>query len=644
MGYGYDTAGRLNRFWLNPTLSSGVPQGSSDLTYAYLADSYGLIASLTSSVHSSTYGWSSERDILTFKNNKIGSTPISIFIGSINVLGQRKSVYNTGQEGSGAEIFWSYDSMGQVVASNYGAGNASNRAYQYDAIGNRLATETGSTTISDPPVSATTSYSAASNNEYIAIATNSPAYDDDGNAVSYPLPADVAANANMTWDAENRLVKVVMPDNSEVTYDYDFQGRRIAHSDSVRTTRYCYDGWNVLAKYHGTSFNTAYTWGLDVSGTLQGAGGVGGLLSVRWGTVTEIYATYDLNGNVSEYFIPNAGSATIVAHYEYDAFGNELIETGAFKDDFDYRFSTKPKNETTGLYYYGYRYYNPVTGRWPSRDPIEERGGINMYGFISNDSVGMVDLLGLAPPVLVWDVVVKGEVSEADIVVSHVKYMGSKENYDSGWSFESGLMTMNYIDCETRFTDVYYEVVGSCAQCWCRRAYDGKFNRNQEYVDYYHYFYSSRRILVEYLEVYYRRRIAISGISAEGLPGGEYAGATGGMLLSTGNSYAMSVGAAGIVYGSGSAFYNSYVASSAFEAIKDVLLRENVRLVDYTVDGSNYGEFNESRSVYSSKWKRLSQTQNRELVHVGQCGVFGSPTEGVSSTTASGVFPGSPPY
>jgi hypothetical protein len=49
-----------------------------------------------------------------------------------------------------------------------------------------------------------------------------------------------------------------------------------------------------------------------------------------------------------------------------------------------------------GLSYYGYRWYDPVTGRWPSRDPIEEQGGINLYGFVGNDGINWVDLLGLA--------------------------------------------------------------------------------------------------------------------------------------------------------------------------------------------------------------------------------------------------------
>ena len=44
----------------------------------------------------------------------------------------------------------------------------------------------------------------------------------------------------------------------------------------------------------------------------------------------------------------------------------------------------------------GYRYYDLVTGRWPSRDPIEERGGLNLYGFVGNDGVNKRDLIGLS--------------------------------------------------------------------------------------------------------------------------------------------------------------------------------------------------------------------------------------------------------
>jgi integrase/recombinase XerD len=55
------------------------------------------------------------------------------------------------------------------------------------------------------------------------------------------------------------------------------------------------------------------------------------------------------------------------------------------------------QSKTACVTYYGYRYYNPVTGRWPSRDPIGEEGGINLYGFVGNDGVNQTDFVGLAP-------------------------------------------------------------------------------------------------------------------------------------------------------------------------------------------------------------------------------------------------------
>jgi RHS repeat-associated protein len=125
---------------------------------------------------------------------------------------------------------------------------------------------------------------------------------------------------------------------------------------------------------------------------MQGAGGVGGLLAVTDSTGT-YYPTYDGNGNVSEYL---DATGTVVAHYEYDPFGRTTVATGAKAQDFTHRFSTKPLDPTTGLYYYGYRYYDPVTGRWPSRDPIEEEGGINLYGFVGNDGVNWIDVMGLS--------------------------------------------------------------------------------------------------------------------------------------------------------------------------------------------------------------------------------------------------------
>ncbi len=49
----------------------------------------------------------------------------------------------------------------------------------------------------------------------------------------------------------------------------------------------------------------------------------------------------------------------------------------------------------SGVTYYGYRFYDPVTGRWPSRDPIEEAGGVNIYQFVENAGVNSWDYLGM---------------------------------------------------------------------------------------------------------------------------------------------------------------------------------------------------------------------------------------------------------
>jgi hypothetical protein len=58
-----------------------------------------------------------------------------------------------------------------------------------------------------------------------------------------------------------------------------------------------------------------------------------------------------------------------------------------------------PPPKTTGVTYYAYRYYDPLTGRWPSRDPIEEEGGVNLYGFVGNDVMQKWDILGQNLPI-----------------------------------------------------------------------------------------------------------------------------------------------------------------------------------------------------------------------------------------------------
>ena len=388
--YGYDSAGRMNR--VDP--SYPFP-GSPAFTYTYEANSYSMIKTVTGPAHTVTNTWNQYRDILTSRQNKAGTINRSGYTYGVNEIGQRTDLTTTFDLGGDltsnpGDTDWGYNSRGEVAKADHTIPGL-DRAYVFDGIGNRLKSAEGTTNPADPSAKL---YTSTALNQYDAIGTLNPDYDPDGNMTNGPIPADPGVNSILEWDAENRLVEVQVGTGGPlVRYHYDAQSRRIAETIGVSTKIHVYDGWNPIAEYsisnNNYAISRAYTWGIDLSGSMQGAGGVGGLLAVTDSTGT-YYPTYDGNGNVSEY-LNSAG--TVVAHYEYDPFGRTTLATGSKPNDFAHRFSTKPLDLATGLYYYGYRWYDPMTGRWPSRDPIGERGGINLYGFVGNDGVNLWDYL-----------------------------------------------------------------------------------------------------------------------------------------------------------------------------------------------------------------------------------------------------------
>jgi RHS repeat-associated protein len=139
----------------------------------------------------------------------------------------------------------------------------------------------------------------------------------------------------------------------------------------------------------------SFLWGTDLSGSQQGAGGVGGLLAVKDEDGTDYFVGMDGNGNVAA--LVHGTTATVSATYEYGPFGEVVRGSGAMARKNPFRFSTKYQDDETDLLYYGYRYYSASLGRWLSRDPMEERGGHNLYGFVQNDPGFWFDALGLAP-------------------------------------------------------------------------------------------------------------------------------------------------------------------------------------------------------------------------------------------------------
>jgi RHS repeat-associated protein len=213
------------------------------------------------------------------------------------------------------------------------------------------------------------------------------------------------------WDGENRLAgmsnltTVAEAGRRKLDFAYAHQGRRIEKVVSTwngsawaaqSTNRFVYDGWNLVAVLSSDLRPlTSFLWGSDLSGTPQGAGGVGGLLAVidHANSRTNLVA-YDGNGNVSA--LVDAADGTATAVYEYGPFGELIRASGSMALANSFRFSSKYQDDETGLLYYGYRYYAASTGRWLSQDPLEERGGANLYAFVGNNAVLFVDPLGLA--------------------------------------------------------------------------------------------------------------------------------------------------------------------------------------------------------------------------------------------------------
>ena len=248
-------------------------------------------------------------------------------------------------------------------------------------------------------------------------------------SISFTYTPDGCLASDGTWtyayDAEDQLTSVTSSSLTNgairVLNTYDYRHRRTSKTvqrlyttiapppsppigveeewQAIETRTFVYDDWNLIHEtiytIDGSTTNTTevqYFWGLDLSDSPHGAGGVGGLLAVsRNGQF--YFPASDNNGNVTKY-VDESGN--IVAVYEYDDFGRIISQSGPLSDFFHHRFSTKYYDPETGFYYYGYRFYVPDWHVWLNRDLVkEDLGSLNLYLFASNSPVCTIDPLGL---------------------------------------------------------------------------------------------------------------------------------------------------------------------------------------------------------------------------------------------------------
>ena len=110
----------------------------------------------------------------------------------------------------------------------------------------------------------------------------------------------------------------------------------------------------------------------------------------------------DGNGNVLA--LIDSETRAMNAVYEYGPFGELIRSEGPSARRNTWRFATKPQDNDSGLINFGYRHYQPSLGGWINRDPIAERGGLNLRAYVGNDPVNDVDVLGLKDVyVYIWD-------------------------------------------------------------------------------------------------------------------------------------------------------------------------------------------------------------------------------------------------
>ncbi len=225
-----------------------------------------------------------------------------------------------------------------------------------------------------------------SGNVYLPQNPESFTYDADGN-----LKTD--GRWTYYWDGENRLVALTnisgVPGAAAMglSFVYDYRSRRVQKLVSTwsgsayvvqSTNTFAYDGWNLVAELNAANnaIIRSYIWGNDLSGSVQGAGGVGGLLNIANSTSSQ-FVCYDGNGNVEA--LTDTTNGTTTAQYEYGPFGELNRATGPIAMADPFRFSTKYQDNETDLLFYGYRYYMASEGRWLSPDPLGEQAFLKCH-------------------------------------------------------------------------------------------------------------------------------------------------------------------------------------------------------------------------------------------------------------------------
>ena len=229
-------------------------------------------------------------------------------------------------------VDYGYDHLGQLNSVQASVGD--DFTYTSDAAWN-LDTRVKNGTVTD-------NFDVGDRNQLTVAPGATPAYDAHGNLTSGP---NSPAAASYEYDHEQQLKAVYVLGYWKNEFVYDGRQRLRVKKEYTSSggawvltgeTRYVYDGMTVVQERNSSNVPVVhYTRGLDLSGSREGAGGIGGLLARSSGYSAGNWSTHrfyhaDGNGNVT-YLIDNATSPVMKATYKYDPFGRPLSSSGTVR-------------------------------------------------------------------------------------------------------------------------------------------------------------------------------------------------------------------------------------------------------------------------------------------------------------------------
>ncbi|MDR6872188.1 RHS repeat-associated protein [Bosea sp. BE125] len=246
-------------------------------------------------------------------------------------------------------------------------------SYSYNQVNQRIGqTASDASWWLSPAAASTTAYAANNLDQYTAVGAVTPSYDGNGNLTS-------DGSFTYAYDPENRLTGVMQGATTVASYDFDAQGRRKQKTVGAAKTVFVTDADNrEVLEYDGTSGQVLrwYAYGLGSNEALN---------QIEVSPATRTSFIPDIQGSVQATLASATGT---LAKTGYLPFGQSAASTGTF------RYTGQRIDTETGLYYYRARMYAPALGRFLQPDPIGTQGGLNLYAYVGNDPLNLIDPTG----------------------------------------------------------------------------------------------------------------------------------------------------------------------------------------------------------------------------------------------------------